>query len=322
VPALSIVTATFNRAERLARLLRALDGQTTQDLEVVVVDDCSTDGTWQLLQDLTDTYPWLRTVQMPRNGGPARARNAGWQAATAPLVAFTDDDCVPSPDWAEQMMTQLADPEVDIVLGSTMPDPEEFWRRGPFDHSVRVERHSPMFETCNLALRRDLLVDLDGFDESFATAFGEDTDLGWRALERGARTRYVPEALVTHDVIARTFRGQLRGERRRTSLVTVVKLHPGLRNHLWRNVFYDPTHARLLTSFALTVVLAAKPTSVVRWAAVVASVSYYGRLRFRWSITQGPAKKWPIWMTQLFVLDTVDMARLVKQSVHDKTLVI
>jgi GT2 family glycosyltransferase len=322
VPALTVVTATFNRADRLTRLLRALDGQTVRDVEVVVVDDCSTDGTWALLQEAQLTYPWLRPLQMATNGGPARARNAGWRAAGAEVIAFTDDDCVPEPDWAEQVLAALADPAIGIVQGATQPDPLPYRWRLPFDHSVRVEAPSAMFETCNLAVRKDLLVALDGFDESFPFAFGEDADLGWRAKERGARTAWVPGARVTHDLVERDFRGQLRGERRRISLVTVVKRHPGVRDHITHRYFYDPTHERLLAAFVLTAVLARKPSSVLRWAALVGSVSYYGRLRFLWSITQGPRTKWPLWMTKLFVLDTVDMARLVTQSAREKTLVI
>ncbi|MFN2539190.1 MAG: glycosyltransferase family 2 protein [Mycobacteriales bacterium] len=322
MPALSVVTATFNRAARLERLLEALSRQSLTELEVIVVDDRSTDGTWDLLQASARRYGWLRPLQMPQNGGPARARNVGWQATRSPFIAFTDDDCVPDPEWAQCILAAFSDPAVGLVQGRTVPDPLPYRWRLPFDHSVRVDAQSAMFETCNLGVRRDLLQALGGFDESFPFAFGEDADFGWRALERGAGVAWLPDAVVTHDLVRRGFRDQLRGERRRISLVTVVRKHPGLRGHITHRYFYDPTHERLLLSYLLAGSLVLKPMSVLRWAALAGSVTWYGRLRFVWSITQGPRKKWPLWMIQLFILDTVDMARLMRQSAREKTLVI
>jgi GT2 family glycosyltransferase len=321
VPALSIVTATYNRADQLTRLLAAIDAQVGVDLEAIIVDDGSTDTTWTVLQEATRRFPWLRPMRLEHNSGRPAARNAGWQAASAPIVAFTDDDCVPDPAWAKSLLDALTDEEIDVVQGSTVPDWDAYWRRGPFDHTIRIERESPWFETCNLAMRRDLLAKLGGFDDVFRAAC-EDTDLGWRAKERGAITRYAPSALVTHDVVARSFRGQLRGERRRTSVVTVLRVHPGLREHLWRRVFFDPVHARLFASFCLVAAVAQKPTSPVRWVALSQTVASYGRKRIEWSIVKGPARMWPGWMAQLLVLDTVDMARLLRQSFREKTLVI
>jgi GT2 family glycosyltransferase len=319
---LTVVVATHNRSERLVRLLAALDKQDLPDLEVVVVDDGSSDDTWNVLQEATRRYPWLQAHQMARNGGPARARNAGWRTSRRDIVAFTDDDCVPSPEWATRLLGAFETAGTDIAQGATSADQECFRVRGPFAHSVRVEQASPMFETCNLAVRRALLERLDGFDESFAHAYGEDCDLGWRAKALGATAVFLPDAVVVHDVVERTFLQQLRAERRRTSLVTVVRLHPGLRRYLWRRLFYDPTHARLVTAFALTAVAAQKPSSPARWTAALAAFGYYGRLRFLWSITRGPRKLWPVWMAQLFVLDAVDIARLAKASAHEKTLVL
>ncbi|MEA2352273.1 MAG: mycofactocin glycosyltransferase, partial [Thermoleophilaceae bacterium] len=88
---------TRDRAERLPVLLEALAAQTLarDRYEVVAVDDGSADDTPRVLA-AADVD---RVVRHERSRGPAAARNSGWRAASAPLVAFTDDDCRPEPGW-------------------------------------------------------------------------------------------------------------------------------------------------------------------------------------------------------------------------------
>ncbi|HEY2557514.1 MAG TPA: glycosyltransferase family 2 protein, partial [Diaminobutyricibacter sp.] len=124
-PAISVVVATHNRAGLLPRLVAALEAQEPcGPFEVVVVDDGSTDETFTVLEDLARVTPLdLVPVRMTRNGGPAAARNAGWQRARAPLVAFTDDDCTPQPGWLARLLDDLD--RFDVVQGRTVPDPEQ-----------------------------------------------------------------------------------------------------------------------------------------------------------------------------------------------------
>src|SRR4051812_42959107 len=103
----TVVAATHNRADRLERLLDALRGQTlgTDRFEVVIVDDGSRDETPSVLADaLARADLKLTTFRQDPAGGPAKARNRGWRAAGAPLVAFTDDDCRPDATWLESLL--------------------------------------------------------------------------------------------------------------------------------------------------------------------------------------------------------------------------
>ena len=96
----TVVAATHNRADRLAALLDALRAQTlgTERFDVVVVDDTSGDDTADVLAAAQARGDLALTVLRHATGrGPAAARNAGWRAARAPVIAFTDDDCRPSP---------------------------------------------------------------------------------------------------------------------------------------------------------------------------------------------------------------------------------
>src|SRR5438270_6893074 len=103
-PRISVVVTTYERAASLARLVGGLESQTlgTDQFEVIVADDGSTDDTPHVLGRLRESTPLdLRVVRNDRNRGPAAGRNLGWRVARAPVVAFTDDDCWPQPTWLE-----------------------------------------------------------------------------------------------------------------------------------------------------------------------------------------------------------------------------
>jgi glycosyltransferase involved in cell wall biosynthesis len=89
--------------------------------EVVVVDDCSTTtDIVALVEDLATKVPFrLRAARTPVNDGPAAARNIGWKIASAPFVAFLDDDCIPDPKWLEAGLEALtSQPRVGVIQGA------------------------------------------------------------------------------------------------------------------------------------------------------------------------------------------------------------
>src|SRR5204862_5945534 len=99
--------------------------------ELIIVDDGASDDTWQTLQRLASSAPLtLLPLRHPANRGPAAARNLGWRSAKGPIVAFTDDDCVPQPGWLAALVAGMA--EADIVQGRTVLDEVQARTRGPF----------------------------------------------------------------------------------------------------------------------------------------------------------------------------------------------
>src|SRR4051794_5156121 len=103
-PEVAVVVATHDRARRGGELVESLRRQTLQAdrFEAVFVDDGSTDDTVAVLERERERGGLnMQVIALPDSAGPSRARNRGWRASSAPLVAFTDDDCLADPGWLE-----------------------------------------------------------------------------------------------------------------------------------------------------------------------------------------------------------------------------
>jgi GT2 family glycosyltransferase len=252
-PLLSVVVSTHNRPAALARLLAGLRAQAlaSDRFEVIVVDDGSAgSGTQAVLSDELERGALrLRMVRHRVARGPAGGRNTGWRAAQAPLVAFTDDDCVPEAGWLSAALEVSLEHPGAIIQGRTEPNPAELWCRGVFSRTISVSALGPQYETCNIVYPREVLESLGGFDEAFGPRpTAEDTDLAWRAIEAGCPTAFAAEAIVFHAVEDLGVRGSLDVASRWTPAVRVFAVHPQLRATLNRRVFWNVWHYLLWRS--------------------------------------------------------------------------
>ena len=195
-----VVVPTHNRKELLVRTLESLEKQArTPDAVVVVADGCS-DGT----EDLLRSRGGVAVLTTPGLGA-AGARNAGWRSLDVDVVAFIDDDCVAEPGWLQALASGFDTGEVALVQGRTLPDGDP----GPYDRTLQVLTETGLYESCNIAYRRDVLEQVGGMRVEFAERFGgrpfgEDTDLAWRVLGAGWRSAFVDEAVVRHAVFPGT----------------------------------------------------------------------------------------------------------------------
>jgi glycosyltransferase involved in cell wall biosynthesis len=242
-PEVTVIVPAHNAEALLPRLLAALDRSSfTGAWETVVVDDASTDATAQLAES------WgARVVRLESQSGPAAARNAGLAAARAPLIAFTDADCEPCPEWLVSLVGALAD--ADIAMGPVRPTPDV--PRDAFARTLSIGRESPLFETANLAVRREVVDRVGGFEpfapmEGVRTGlrptvdeghFGEDAVFGWRAKRTGARTAFVEDALVHHAVFPRGAGGYIAERWRLRFFPALVREVPELRSRLPLGLF-------------------------------------------------------------------------------------
>jgi hypothetical protein len=233
--------------------MNALEEQTLPrgEWELVVVHgyDSATAGRFLEAHSLA-SGPTLRLIGPPTGGGiPARQRNAGWRAARGELVAFTDDDCRPEPDWLESLVAEAERQPGAVVQGATRPDPLEFdMFAAPHVHTLEVKPPGRFAQTCNILYARALLERLGGFDER--AVVGEDIDLSMRAREHGAPLVGAPDAVVNHAVEAHTLPGFVRRNLRWRHLAYVVARHPGLRRDCFLGLFWKDSHFRLLLALA------------------------------------------------------------------------
>lgn len=201
-PLVSVVVPTCGRPTLLHRCLLALMRQRmpAASYEIIVADDGHSDATQALVRRLGALHrngPPPRYTRSPHpRGGPAGARNAGWRAAGAPVIAFTDDDTIPSRGWLAEGLRAM-EPGIDSVTGRTqvpLPSAPTDWQR----NTAGLERGE--FITANCFVRREALEEIGGFDERYRRPWREDSDLHFAMLERGMQIVRAPGALVMHPV--------------------------------------------------------------------------------------------------------------------------
>ena len=203
---LSVVIPTHRRPDKIAACLDALAASDYPRgrLQVLVVED---GGPTDALAELrARSFDPLELIWLDQpHAGPAVARNLGAQHATRELVAFTDDDCCPRPDWARRLDAQLRSSPGTVVGGHTVNKVVgNLWSSASQALVTYITARGqqadgePFFASNNFALERDLFVKLGGFDETFPLAGGEDRDMCRRLVESGHDLVWVPEAIVDH----------------------------------------------------------------------------------------------------------------------------
>jgi GT2 family glycosyltransferase len=320
-PVVAVVVSTYQRRSRLRDLLAALERQDfDQPFEVVIIDDGSTDGTAEKLRSLSaSTMLDLHTISLSRNSGSAAARNAGWRASRAPLLAFTDDDCLPQPRWLSDLVARFSD--ADIVQGRVEPNPAQLGRLGPFSHTMRVTAVTGFFETCNIAYRRSILDRCKGFDTAFTTAYGEDADLGVRALDQGARVGYAEGALVYHEVTASSFWRHVRAMKRLDGAARALKHYPQFRRYLHRQLYFRQAHEPALVAAAGLIVAVLPVGSTTRKLALAAVIPYLWH-RGMVEPLPGPRSASLAAIPLAFVADCVEMAYLAKAGLRHRVRIL
>jgi GT2 family glycosyltransferase len=205
---ISIIIPTFNGASRIGNCLNALLKQTAgRDVEILVVNDGSTDNT----AEVVGAFSGVRLITQ-RNTGPAAARNRGALEARGTLLLFTDDDCVPMPDWLDAMITPFDDPEVVGARGVYRTHQKRLAAR--FVQIEYEDRYRLManldcidfIDTYSAAFCRDRFLEMAGYDSSFPVACAEDVELSYRMSAHGWKMKFAPAAIVYHthpDTLAR-----------------------------------------------------------------------------------------------------------------------
>jgi glycosyltransferase involved in cell wall biosynthesis len=198
----AVVLCTRDRPALLEAALPAVRAALRDGDEAVVVDSASVDPAVRRVGEAAG----FRVVRAPRPG-LTLARNLGIAATTAPIVAITDDDCRPRPDWTARLSAPFSDPLVGFATGRVLPDRED----GPIvavktDEDRRryegPQDPGPIGHGANLSLRRIAIDGIGGFDEMLGPGTplyaAEDQDVVYRVLRAGWAGVYDPDIVVVH----------------------------------------------------------------------------------------------------------------------------
>lgn len=263
VPAVTVVVSSHNRAALLDGLLDALEAQDYPDFEVVVADNGSTDDTWSALTArCAHTSMRLRAVRLEFHDGPAVPRNTCISLAHGALIAFTDDDCLPTPGWLSAIVAAFDDAIV-LVQGRTVPEPGGW--AGPWGRSLTITGPTGLYETANLAARRTAILEIGGFAGErllSGRAFGEDVLLG-SAIVRNGGFRFASDAVVHHRVMPGTYRDFLEERRRLAGFPLLLRQVPELRSRAYAGVFLSRRTA--LTDLGVAAIAAFFVVNVASW---------------------------------------------------------
>jgi GT2 family glycosyltransferase len=210
---LTVIVVNWNGRQLLPECLSSLSNQTIRDLEILLVDNGSTDDSVRLVRD---QFPKVRILALQENMGFAAGNNLGIQACLSEFVAFLNNDAVADRYWAERLLDAASDPRVGIVAsrvllygdrerldgaGDGMTTVGSAYKRGHLAPSDSYVSADNIFGAsgCAMLVRRNMLTDVGFLDEDFFLVY-EDSDLCFRAQLRGWKCLYAPDAIVYHKL--------------------------------------------------------------------------------------------------------------------------
>jgi mycofactocin glycosyltransferase len=203
-PMISVIIPVQNRPDEIRACIEALLrlDYPREKLEILVVDDASTDHTPEVVSEFPVTL-----IRLPKNKQAPFCRNLGARRASGEILAFIDSDCLASPSWLKKLVPVFIDRSVAAVGGKvdSYDDGKGLDRyeqvmsslnRG--DGPRRSSKQDPFFyvPSCNLLVRKKVFLSVGGFREELVV--GEDVDLCWRLQDQGHPLEYRPVGTVYH----------------------------------------------------------------------------------------------------------------------------
>ena len=210
----TVVIPIYNGESDLPDLLDCLRSQTypSQQVEYLLVDNNSQDKTveriTQAIVEFEKAGLTLKLRSEPQIQSSYAARNVGIKAASGEIIAFTDADCRPQPQWLEKLITLFENTEIDLVFGEIEGLPSRNWLERYAEKNKVLSQHytlensfCPYGQTANLAARRSLFERIGLFRPYLTT--GGDADFCWRALKEShdqseKKWHFEPQAIVFH----------------------------------------------------------------------------------------------------------------------------
>ena len=217
----SVIIPTYHRNDLLAKCLDCLiPGVQTlpnEKYEVIVSDDGFKTTAKKMIQE---QYAWIKWIAGSRKG-PAANRNNGAKFARGKWLVFTDDDCLPDPQWLEAYAKAIVDEHSHKVFeGRTYVDRP----RKSLGEVSPINEAGGYLWSCNFSIEKQLFESINGFDERFPYAAMEDVDLNYRLTKAGYKSSFVNTASICHPW--RTMGGWKQHQKHRISTFIYLSIHP------------------------------------------------------------------------------------------------
>ena len=200
LPTVSVVVPVFNSGQHFHRCLASLSRTAPPPDEIIVVADGEGDGCWRAAEEFAS-----RVIELPVTGGPARARNHGARVASGDILFFIDSDVAVPADIIRRLITIFTgEPHLAAVIGSYDDQPAETNFLSQYKNLLHHYVHQngcaegfTFWGACG-AIRREIFLALEGFDERYRKPSIEDIEFGYRLKRAGHQIRLAKEIQVTH----------------------------------------------------------------------------------------------------------------------------
>ncbi len=217
-PLVSVVIVNYNGKEYISRCLEAVCKSLYTNIEIIIVDNGSKDGSVELLDKSRRENNRIKLVLLNNNYGPSYARNKGVSESKGEYLAFLDNDTVPDPGWLVSLVNIFQE---DATVGACqcklllLREPEKFDYAGDFLSQIgflvqkveggevdkgQVDKNFEILsaKSAGMAIRKNVFDQIGGFDKDYFI-YLEETDLGWRTWLAGYRIIFVPDSIVYHE---------------------------------------------------------------------------------------------------------------------------
>jgi len=202
---ISVIIPVYNAEKSIESCINAFFNQSYEgEYELIVVDDGSTDKTFEIIKKYARDYPKIIRVLHQKHNGPAAARNLGAKYAKGNIILFTDADCVPHKDWISEMIKPFKDKEIVGVQGRYKSIQKSLIARfvqleieDRYD-KMRKYKYIDFVGSYSAGYRKDIFLKIGGFDEHFKIPSGEDSELSFRLHKMKYRMVFNPNAIVYH----------------------------------------------------------------------------------------------------------------------------
>lgn len=256
-PMISVVICAYNAESTIEGCLASFAKLDYPNFEVVLVDDGSTDRTGEIADRFIDTMPFLHVIHQP-NLGLSAARNVGFRASKGEIVAYTDSDCYVDPHWLHYMALAFQDERFAAIGGPNLPPPEDNRTAacvavspGAPTHVLVTDDIAEHIPGCNMAFRREILQETEGFDVAYRCA-GDDVDICWRIQDKGYLIGFSAAMFVWHHrrCTVRAYLKQQKGYGRSEAMLIPkhAERFNALGNSRWAGRIYGDISSRHMAS--------------------------------------------------------------------------